>query len=326
MKFAISLFQSQTNGQSERTIYGQAIEQTKLAEALGFHTVWFTEQHFNDFGICPDPLAFAAHIAGVTKTIRIGTGVVLLSLHNPILVAERAALVDQLSEGRLELGIGKGHTNINYSAFDLRFEEDEARFFEAHELVKNTWMENEFSFKGRFFDVEKVRLVPRPYQNPHPPIWVATFGNPAIISFAARNGYSLLSTFSPESLKKYGGLYYEEYSGTETPLISVARAVHLHESSAQARRDMREPARWYIDNNPGRPAHVPNYELAIEEYYSKLGLIGSVDECIERIECLRSEHRIEYLICVFGLGGLAHEKIIASMRLFAEKVMPHFAD
>ena len=96
--------------------------------------------------------------------------------------------------------------------------------------------------------------------------------------------------------------------------------------SDQARREMYEPARWYIDNNPGRPSRIINYELAIDEYFNKLGIIGSVDECIERIEYLRREHHVDYLVCVFGLGGLAPEKITASMRLFAEKVMPNFVE
>ncbi|MEP6894318.1 MAG: LLM class flavin-dependent oxidoreductase [Chloroflexota bacterium] len=326
MKFAISLFQSQTSGQSERTIYCQAIEQTKLAEALGFHAVWFTEQHFNDFGTCPDPLTFAAHMAGITKTIRLGSGVVLLSLHNPVVVVERAALVDQLSEGRLDLGIGKGHANINYSAFDLDFEKDEARFFEAHDLLKTAWSGEEFSYHGKFFDMEKIRIVPRPSQSPHPPLWVATFGNPSIIEFAAHNAYPLLTTFSGDGLKKYMDLYRSQYSGTAAPTISVSRAIHLHQNSDQARREMHEPARWYIDNNPGRPSRIINYELAIDEYFNKLGIIGSVDECIERIEYLRREHHVDYLVCVFGLGGLAPEKIMASMRLFAEKVMPNFVE
>ena len=160
MKFAISLFQSRTANQSERTIYCQSIEQTRLAESLGFHAVWFTEQHFNDFGVCPDPLTFAAHMAGKTKTIRLGTAVVLLSIHNPIVLAERAALVDQLSEGRLDLGIGKGHAKLNYDAFGITSEENEARLYEAHDLIKMAWVQEEFSYHGKFFNVEKVRLVP----------------------------------------------------------------------------------------------------------------------------------------------------------------------
>lgn len=325
MKFAISLFQSRTAGQSERTIYCQSLEQTKLAEALGFHAVWFTEQHFNDFGVCPDPLTFAAYMAGETKTIRLGTAVVLLSIHNPVVLAERAALVDQLSGGRLDLGIGKGHAKLNYSAFGITSEENEARLYEAHDLIKMAWTQEEFSYHGKFFNIEKVRIVPRPFQSPHPPLWVASFGNPSSISFAAQNGYPLLHSFSGDGFRKNIDLYQSEYSGTSAPIIAVARAVHLHEDGDQARREMNGPIRWFIDNNPSRPAQVLSYELAINQFIKNIGIIGSVDECIESIQVLQQEYQVEYLACIFGQGGLAHEKIMSAMRLFAEKVMPNFA-
>jgi len=326
MKFAISLFQSRTAGQSPRAIYCESLEQTKLAEALGFHAVWLTEQHFNDFGVCPDPLTFATHLAGATKTIRLGTAVVLLSIHNPIVLAERAALVDQLSQGRLDLGIGKGHSKLNYSAFGTDGAEDEARFYEAHDLLRAAWAEEEFSYHGKFFNVEKIRLVPHPFQAPHPPLWVASFGNPASISFAARYGYPLLHSFSGDGFRKNIDLYRNEYTGTAPPLITVARAVHLQPNGDQARREMLEPVRWFIDNNPSRPAHILSYELATAEFMKNIGLIGSVEECIEKIKILQQDYQVEYLACIFGQGGLEHEKIMAAMRLFAEKVMPHFAD
>src|SRR5512135_1198997 len=98
--------------------------------------------------------------------------------------------------------------------------------------------------------------------------------------------------------------------------------VYVEEDGDSARAQMRSPARWYIDNNPGRPALIASYDLAIEEFINRLGIIGSVDECVEQIRYLRDEHQIDYLACIFGPGGVPHEKIMASMRLFAEKVMP----
>lgn len=326
MKFSVSLLQSQYGGQSESEIFCQAVEQVKFAEALGYHGVWMTEQHFSDFGICPDPLTFAAHLAGVTKRIRLCTGVVVLSLHNPVVLAERAAFVDQLSGGRLDLGIGKGHAKQNYAAFAMDIGENETRFYEAHDLIKAAWADTKFSYHGTYFHVDDIRIVPRPIQRPHPPIWVATFGNPAMISFAARRGYPLLHTFTGDSLKKNLDLYRSEYSETTPPTIALGRMLYVHESREQALADMRGPARWYLDNNPGRPPQILSYDLAIDDFINNLGIIGSVEDCIERIRALRDEHHIEHLACIFGPGGVPHEKIMASMRLFAEKVMPELAD
>lgn len=326
MKFAIGLLQSRTGTESDGSIFRQTVEQVRLAEALGFHSVWLTEQHFNNFGACPDPLTLLAHLAGLTKRIRLGTSVVVLSIHNPVSIAEQAALVDQLSEGRLELGIGKGHAKQNYKAFGMESNESEARFYEAHDLLKMAWSKDEFSYHGDFFDAENIRVIPRPFQSPHPPLWVATFGNPAMIQFAARNSYPLLHTFTGDSLKQNLEMYRTEYSGSESPSMSLSRMVYLHEDGDRAREEMRAPARWYIDNNPGRPEHIANYDMAVEEFMNKLGIIGSVEESVEYIRQLQAEHQIEYLMCIFGPGGLDPQKITASMRLFAEKVMPEFCD
>jgi alkanesulfonate monooxygenase SsuD/methylene tetrahydromethanopterin reductase-like flavin-dependent oxidoreductase (luciferase family) len=326
VKFAISLFQSRTAGQSERTIYSQSLEQTRLAEALGFHAVWLTEQHFNDFGVCPDPLTFSAHLAGITRTIRLGTAIVILSIHNPVVLAERAALVDQLSQGRLDLGIGKGHQRLNYGAFGMDIEENEARFLEAHDLIRAAWSGEEFSYHGKFFNMENIRLVPRPFQSPHPPLWVASFGNPSSIGFAARNGYPLLNSFSNEKLPANLELYRSQYEGTDAPVVGVARTIHVTQDGDQARREMLGPARWFVENNPSRPAQILSYELAVDQYLNNIGIVGSVEECVDQIRVLRDEYQVEYLACIFGQGGLPHEKIMAAMRLFAEKVMPEFAD
>ena len=326
MRFGINILQSQVGGQSEGDIFRQAVEQVQLAEALGFHSVWMTEQHFNDFGICPDPLAFAAHLAGVTKRIRLGTGVVVLSIHNPIEVAERAALVDQLSNGRLDLGVGKGHPRQNYEAFNIRPEENAARFYEAVEIIRRVWQEPELTIESEFLHAKNVRLVPRPIQSPHPPIWIATFGSPDVIQYAARQGFPLLQSASAEGLKKNYALYCEEFTGSTAPDRSVIRMIYICEDAGEARAEMQKPGRWYVDNNPGKPEKILNYEIAVAEMISKLGIVGSPQDCIDAIRNLRDTSGIEYLICVFGPGGVPQEKVLASMRLFAEKVMPEFAD
>lgn len=326
MRFSISTLLSQPGGRSERTIFGEAVEQVQLAESLGFHSAWFTEQHFNDFGISPDPLAFAAHLAGVTKTIRLGTGVVVLSIHNPIVIAERAALVDQLSSGRLDFGIGKGHPRQKFEAFNIRPDENEKRFYESHDIIKEAWMEPEINFEGEFFKAKKIRLVPHPIQSPHPPLWIATFGNPDVISFAAQNEYPLLHSSSGDGLKKNLDRYSREFIGSNIPVHGLNRMIYVCDSKTQAWEELQAPARWYVENNPGRADIIPSYDLAVSELIHKLGIIGSPEEVVEQICSLRDEHNVNSLICVFGLGGMSHEKVMASMRLFAEKVMPEFAE
>lgn len=327
MKFSIALLQSQPGGKSEKLIFNETVAQVQLAEALGFHGVWLTEQHFNNFGICPDPLTFAAYLAGLTKTIRLGTGVVVLSVHNPVTVAERAAMVDQLSTGRLDLGIGKGHPHQNYSAFNIQPEENEKRFYEAHEILRNIWLgRRETEQQLKFFSGEDIRLVPNPWQSPHPPLWIATFGNPDVIRFAARNDYPLLLSSSTAGLEKNIDLYLSESAGNGIPRVNLSRMVYVCQDHAKAWEEMQSPARWYVDNNPGRPEKILSYDLAVNELIQKFGIVGSPSEVSEKIHALSEQFTIEYLTCVFGAGGVQPEKILTSMQLFAEKVIPEFTD
>ena len=324
MRFGLLILQSQFGGQPELEIYRQTIEQVKLAEDLGFSTVWLTEQHFNNFGICPDPLAFAATLAGVTRRIRLGTGVVVLPLHNPVTIAERAAMVDQLSEGRLDLGIGKGHPKQRFDVFGLNVEENEARFFEAHKLLLKAWKDENLTFEGDYYKVDGIRIVPRTFQKPHPPLWIPTFGNPNMISFAARHGYPILHSAAGNMLLKYQRLYEQAYNDHSERINSIVRLVYLRKDGAKARREMRRPARWYLENNPGKPANHAGNRLAIYELIEESGLVGSPKRCVERIRELEENHSINYFIGVFGPGGIPHKRVIKSMRLFGDKVMSEF--
>lgn len=326
MKFALGLLQSRQGAEPESQIFQQTIERVQRAEELGFEAVWITEQHFNDFGVCPSPLTFLAHLAGLTSRIRLGTSVVVLSIQNPIRVAENAALVDQLSGGRLDLGIGKGHDQLNYQVFGTRSAENEGRFFEAHEVIKAAWSDNPFTYDGDFYQVERIPLVPRPVQTPHPPIWVASFGNPDTIRFAAENGYPLLPTFSGDSLDEKLGLYRHEFVGEGTPVISLIRTLHVRQEGEEARNDMRRPARWYLKNRPGSSPQTPINELAVERFLNDFGIIGSPEFCRDRIGALERDHNLDYLVCLFGAGGLVHEKTMASMEMFATEVMSEFTN
>ena len=326
VQFAVGLLQSQPDSTPNGRIFRQTVEQVQLAEALGFRAAWLTEQHFNDFGTCPDPLTFAAHLAGVTRSIRLGTAVVVLSIHNPITVAERAALVDQLSGGRLDVGIGKAHPKQNYRAFGVEPEENEERFREGHDVLVKAWTEPEFSHRGRFLDVEDIRLVPRPLQDPHPPLWIATFGNPAMIRFAAEHGYRLMHSFARGALKENLDVYRQAYAGSgPMPGVSITRVVYVEEDGARARDRMRQAVAWYLDHSPGRPEKIPNYPIAIEEFFARFAIVGSPQECIDEIGHLRDQHGVDYVACIFGPGGIEHERIMECMRLFAERVMPEFA-
>ena len=219
MKFdTFALMQSPT-GKPFKEVYDETIEEVVYADELGFNCIWLTEHHFSpdhnrelggEYGICCSPLAFGAYVAGVTKRIRIGQAINVLPLLDPIRVAEDAAVLDIVSGGRLDFGVGLGYRAYQFEGFRVPEEEKAERFEESLAIIKMAWTGDKFSFDGKYYKIPETRVVPTPVQRPLPPIWVALtrFWKDDAIEYAARNGYRvILAWASPEQLRSGKALY-----------------------------------------------------------------------------------------------------------------------
>src|ERR1700742_1131115 len=168
------------------------IEYNVEAEALGYDSTFVVEHHFTGFGQVSASLNLLTWVAARTKTLRLGTAVIVLPWHNPVLLAEQAATIDLLSGGRLELGVGKVYPHNEFASFCIPIEEADERFEEGLELIVKSWTSNErFSHHGRFWNFEDIIVEPPTAQKPHPPIWMAA-GQPDSIRKVARRGAKLL--------------------------------------------------------------------------------------------------------------------------------------
>src|SRR3954447_5075337 len=153
----------------------QALTQICHADAVGFDSVWLTEHHFSRHGLVSDSLTVLAHVAARTSSLRLGTAVSVLPLHHPVRFAETVATVDQLSRGRVDVGIGRGYQPGEFRGFGVDIAEKHDRFEEALEILGPLWATDDpVSFSGKFWSSEDAAPQPRPYQRPHPPLWVAT--------------------------------------------------------------------------------------------------------------------------------------------------------
>src|SRR5499433_3861554 len=162
------------------------------AEALGYHSTFLVEHHFTGWNQVSATLTLLTWLAARTTTLRLGTAVMVLPWHNPVLLAEQAATLDLISGGRFDFGIGKGYRHSEFHGFQIAPEEAEARFEEALALMIRAWTTRErFSHRGRFWHVEDVVVEPPPAQLPHPPLWVAAGSAPSIRRAAAR-GFNLI--------------------------------------------------------------------------------------------------------------------------------------
>src|SRR5712692_7762414 len=161
-------------------LYGEILDQVVWAENNGFDDCWLSEHHFIEDGYLPSMLPAAAAIAARTKRIRIPLGVLLMPFHNPVRLAEDIAVVDAISGGRFELGVGVGYKVEEFEGFAVPFNERGGRTNEALDIIRKLLDGETLTFKGKFFEVNKVKLTPEPIQKPHPPIWVGGFTPPAL--------------------------------------------------------------------------------------------------------------------------------------------------
>ena len=331
--------------QEAATRYQETIDQIVYAEALGFHTVWLAELHFNPlFSVMPAPLLLAAAVAQRTTRIRLGTAVLLLPLQHPLRTAEEAAVVDLLSQGRLEVGVGRGMITIHFQGFNVPREESRARFEESLMLIKQAWTHETCSFDGKFFQVPATSVVPKPIQKPHPPLRIAA-NSPETAVFAGEQGYSVFvaSPINPGAkLPEQVALYRRTFRAAGHPKdsedVAIAFPVYVADNPAQVRNEVEASFLNYFraishqarlgerDSSPAY-AYLREIRHRVEnitwEHIEPMAIYGSPESCISRIQNVYAHCQMDQLICWFNPGGLIPNRhVLTSMRRFAEEVMP----
>src|SRR5215475_5483232 len=172
--------------------YRKYIDYVLCAERLGYHSVFVVEHHFTGVGQLSASLNFLSYLAGRTERIRLGTAVVVLPWHNPVLLAEQVATLDLLSNGRFDFGVGRGYREQEFSGFCIPMNEASERFDEVMDVIRKAWTsEGRFSHHGKRWHFDNIVVEPAPMQQPHPPFWLGA-GSKSSICRAAREGYNLL--------------------------------------------------------------------------------------------------------------------------------------
>jgi probable F420-dependent oxidoreductase len=193
------------SGRSDAEIYAAVLDQVAYAERLGFDDIWLSEHHFVDDAYSPSMLAIGCAIAARTKRVRIGTSVLLLPLHDPVRVAEDAATLDVISNGRLELGLGVGYRVEEFSGFNVDASERAQRMDEGIEIIQRLFAGERLTFEGRHYTYRDIQLFPQPVQRP-PKLWIAGFSNVAVRR-AARVGHGYIAT---GPISPFANLYWDQ--------------------------------------------------------------------------------------------------------------------
>ncbi len=345
MKFAFFIINQSPGGLSLKRIYDESLEQIEWGEKLGYDAVFLAEHAFYHHGK-PSPQVMLGNIAARTKRIRLGTAVSVLPWHHPLEVAQDYATVDLLSDGRLDFGVGRGLFKGEFDGYGVPWGEAEERFNESLEIILQAWSGEPFSYKGKFFQIPEVVVMPKPLQQPHPPLWQPCL-SPATVEKALQRGITPILGASltplPDLKKKFDELTMLMKRTGRTDFYRVAHPfVHVSDTNQKAREEAREGMQWFLDDF-ATMFTLPDGVSWPEQYkffepwaqyirslsYDKLikeDLVwfGDAESVSQRIRWLRDECQVTYVLLFMHFGGLEHEKAMKSMELFAKKVMPEF--
>jgi alkanesulfonate monooxygenase SsuD/methylene tetrahydromethanopterin reductase-like flavin-dependent oxidoreductase (luciferase family) len=304
--------------------YDEMVEQAKWAETLGYESFWFGEHHFDFSGVIPSPPVLMSVAAKATKKIRLGVAVCLLPYRNPIFVAEEYAMVDVLSNGRLDFGVGRG-TPPELAAFGVK-EDNRELLVESLEVVKMAWSEGKVFYKGKHHQFDGVALNIRPVQKPTPPFFIAALSEGSY-KVAGEMGYPILgipyaSCKNIADLRTKIAFYRENLasSGHDPKQFDVVQCFHTNVAAtdAEAQRNAKQGiAALLAQRISVRPR---SYD---ELYKERLVMVGDPRRSIEQIEEIRATGT-SYIIFMMSFATLEQKKILASMEIMAKEVLPKF--
>ena len=314
--------------------YQQILDQIALAEELGWECFMLNEHHFLGYGgLVANPAVLLAAAAARTSRIRLGPCIAILPLRHPLQSAEDYAMVAAASGGRLEFGIGSGNTLLDYQVFNIPPEDGQARMEEALDIILRAWSGERFRYQGKFWRFEEITLYPKPAQQPHPPIWVA--GTSArTLEWAGRNGYDIMTVGHPHAPEKVRlGVEAWKKALSDGGIDPKNRRCQFHvrtwvDENAERARQVATAAitRYDAISRIGRKSAIAETENYDWEGMRAAGrnLYGNPEQCIEIIHNVMRHYYFDTLTTTFNFGGVPHEAIKKSMRLFAKEVMPAF--
>ena len=317
------------SGRTTAKVYADIIEHMVWAESLGFDAAYIFEHHFTGDGYIPSPLVAATAIAARTKRMRIGPDIAILPLYDPVRVAEDGAVLDVISNGRLDFGVGLGYRPPEYAGYGLDLKSRGARADEALQIIRRLWQGETVSFHGKHFHIDGARLTPRPVQQPNPPIWVGGFSK-AAARRAARYGDGYIG---PSNRVVYE-MYLQELraAGKDPARARVMGGDLWLVVSEDPDRTFatyaphllywfNSYAKWFegTDTSPW-PLLSSAEELKSRRLVNVLTPEAAVALIKERV----AEVPVEMFTLMLSPPGIEVSKVAGHLELFANKVMPHF--
>ena len=351
MQFGINFFPSfRKEDSSTADYYDQCLRLAVRADELGYHSVKTVEHSFFDYGgHSPNPCVFLSAIAARTKRIRLITGAVIPAFHHPAHLGGDLAMLDNMSRGRLDAGFGRAFLPKEFEVYGVPMSESRERFEEGIGIIRNLWIHEKFSFKGKFWTLEDVRLMPRVVQKPHPPVWIAAISTEESFLYAARNGFNLMIVpyagkpgQLQEFVRAYRRVWAESGHKPGAEQIQVAQFCYVAEKREEANAGFERICRKYLetfadavvswqgkssDQYPGYEKMVASILATTPEKIVQQGgaFVGTPDDVAKQIQdCVDAFGPIEPSMQI-SFGGSKDDEAFRTLELMASKVFPRFS-
>jgi alkanesulfonate monooxygenase SsuD/methylene tetrahydromethanopterin reductase-like flavin-dependent oxidoreductase (luciferase family) len=312
--------------------YDSRLKLLELYDKAGFTTFHITEHHSTPLGLAPSPMIFLAAASRVTQRIRFAPLVLIATLYNPLRLAAEICMLDHLTEGRFEIGTGRGVSGVELGFFNVREQDAPAMYAEAMEVVMAALTKDVVDFHGKFFDFTNVPIELKPYQLPHPPLWYAT-NSAESAAKAARQGTNIVTLVGSAEAAKIVTSYKEAWnashgsSGKKMPKAGITRFIYVGDSDRQAQERGAFGSRKFYESLVYLWRKFNASAMSLEEVIrsAEATLITGTPATVRaRIEQELEESGANYYVPRFAYGNLTHEESVRSLELFTNEVMPHF--
>ncbi|MDA1308917.1 MAG: LLM class flavin-dependent oxidoreductase [Proteobacteria bacterium] len=340
MDFGIfNLLQHRDRAKPPHAVIAEALEHTQLAEELGFSRAWFAEHHFSNYSLCPSPLIFCNQVAATTKRIRVGCAVLILPLHAPARVIAEIALIDALSGGRLDVGVGSGYQHYEFERLGADISQNKVMFNEMLDMIDQGLRQPHFSYDGAFYQQRQTAINVHSVQTPRPPIWIAG-ADPNSHRRCARDGFIPFISGgieSPERIRQMRDqvekCYVEEGKDPGSIPLGVLRFVCVSDDKAvlDAYVDgARFQKRIAMSLRHRKETMVDDYMVAEQPFANEPTLeqvaenivVGNAEQVAKRL-CAEIElYGPRHMNIYFAVGDVPSAAVMNSMEQFSTKVVP----
>ncbi len=350
MKFGLNFFPSfRPADNTTARYYDQCLRLAERADLLGFNSIKTVEHSFYDYGgHSPNPCVFLSAIAARTKRIRLITGAVIPAFHHPAHLGGDLAMLDNMSNGRLDAGFGRAFLPKEFEVFGVPMSESRSRFEEGIAIIRKLWTEESVTYQGKHWQLEDVRLMPRVVQKPTPPVWIAAITSEESFVYAAKNGFNVMIVpyagkpgALQEFLQTYRRVWAESGHGAGKEKVQVAQFCCIADSSKAAREGYERIMTRYLETFADA---VTSWQGKSSDQYvgydkmvasilatkpdtiiaNNAAFVGTPGEVIDQIHRLNDSFGVVEASMQINFGGSSDEDAFRTLNMFAEKVMPAF--